>query len=340
MKLPVIEPLADGHARRIKYLRVSLTDRCNYRCAYCMPGEEIQFLPRAQILRFEEIDRLVRLFVGLGVRRVRLTGGEPTVRAGVVDLVAMLGQIRTEEGEPLQLVMTSNGHLLPRLAAPLAAAGLQAINVSLDTLEPVRFRQITGRGDLAAVIAGIEAARAAGLGLKINTVALRGINEGEIGPLCRFAWSRGAVPRFIEHMPMSDGMIYDVSRELPAAEIRGIVERDTGATLEPAPHAGVAGPARYWQLGDGSGREVGIISAMTEHFCADCNRVRLTAAGDLHACLGYDDALNLRDALRSGASDDDLRAAIRAALAGKRMGHEFQRTGLGAPSKHMISIGG
>ncbi len=340
MKLPVIEPLADGHARRIRYLRVSLTDRCNYRCTYCMPGEEIQFLPRGQILHFEEIDRLVRLFVGMGVRRVRLTGGEPTVRAGVVDLVAMLAAIRTEEGRPLELVMTSNGHLLPRLAAPLAAAGLQAVNISIDSLEPGRFRQITGRGDLATVIAGIEAAGAAGLRLKLNTVALRGFNEGEIAPLCQFAWARGAVPRFIEHMPMSDGLIYDVARELPAAEIRAIVERDLGCRLEPAPHAGVAGPARYWRLDDGSGREVGIISAMTEHFCADCNRVRLTAAGDLHACLGYDDALSLRDLIRAGSTDDDLGTAIRAALAGKRMGHEFQRTGDGAPRKHMISIGG
>jgi GTP 3',8-cyclase len=353
VQLPVIQPLADGHARRISYLRVSLTDRCNYRCAYCMPHEEIDFLPRKQILSFEEIDRLVRVFVGLGVRRVRLTGGEPTVRAGVVDLVAMLAQIRTPDGAPLELVMTSNGHLLGRLAAPLAAAGLRAVNVSLDTLDPERFHQVTGRGELGPVVAGIEAVRAAGMKLKINAVALRGVNDAEIPALCSFAWERGGVPRFIEHMPMSDGMLYDVARELPAAEIRTIVERAFGAALEradaPTPAlpqdgggrkpAQIAGPARYWRVA-GTAREIGIISAMTEHFCADCNRVRLTAAGELHACLGYDDALNLRDRLRSGASDEDLVAAIRAAVAGKRVGHEFQRTGVGAPRKHMISIGG
>ncbi|HTM19675.1 MAG TPA: GTP 3',8-cyclase MoaA [Kofleriaceae bacterium] len=339
MQLPVIQPLADGHARRISYLRVSLTDRCNYRCAYCMPHDEIAFLPRKQILSFEEIDRIVRVFVGLGVRRVRLTGGEPTVRAGVVDLVRLLAQVRTPDGAPLELVMTSNGHLLGKLAAPLAAAGLRAVNVSLDTLDAERFHQVTGRGELGPVLDGIEAVRAAGMALKINAVALRGINDTEIAALCRFAWERGAVPRFIEHMPMSDGMLYDVARELPAAEIRAIAERAFGAPLERADHARIAGPARYWRVA-GTANEIGIISAMTEHFCADCNRVRLTAAGELHACLGYDDALSLRDLLRSGASDADLEAAIRGAAAGKRVGHEFQRTGEGAPRKHMISIGG
>jgi cyclic pyranopterin phosphate synthase len=337
--LPVIQPLADGHARRISYLRVSLTDRCNYRCTYCMPGEEIAFLPRKEILTFEEIDRLVRLFVDLGVRRVRLTGGEPTVRAGVVDLVALLARITTADGQPLELVMTSNGHLLGTLAAPLAAAGLRAINISIDTLDPDRFREVTRRGDLHAVLAGIDAAVAAGLRVKLNAVALRGVNDAEIPDLCRYAWDRGAVPRFIEHMPMSDGMIYDVARELPAAEIRAIVERAFGVALEPASRAGIAGPARYWRLA-ASDRELGIISAMTEHFCADCNRVRLTAAGDLHACLGYDDALSLRNLLRAGASNEDITDAVRAAVSGKRVGHEFQRTGVGAPTKHMISIGG
>jgi len=337
----VIDPLADGHARRISYLRVSLTDRCNYRCVYCMPGEEISFLPRREILSFEEIDRLVRVFVGLGVRRVRLTGGEPTVRAGLVDLVALLDAIRTPGGEPVELVMTSNGQLMSRLAAPLAAAGLRGVNVSIDTLDPDRFRALTRRGDLAAVIAGAEAVAAAGMKLKINVVALRGVNHDELAGLCRFAWERGAVPRFIEHMPMSDGMLYDVARELPAAEIRAAIERGFATRLEPVPRPEGAGPARYWRLGGGDdGRVVGIISAMTEHFCGDCNRVRLTAAGDLHACLGYDDALSLRDLLRQGASDADLRAAVRAAVAGKRLGHEFQRTGAGAPAKHMISVGG
>ncbi|HWN70879.1 MAG TPA: GTP 3',8-cyclase MoaA [Haliangium sp.] len=359
--LPVVAPLSDGFSRRISYLRVSLTDRCNYRCTYCMPGEGMVFRPRQELLTFEEIERLVRIFAGLGVRRVRLTGGEPTVRADVVELVARIAAIEGIDA----VVMTSNGHRMPELAAPLARAGLRGVNISIDSLDPERFRALTRRGDLDRVIAGIDAARAAGLSVKLNVVALKGQNDAEVPALCAFAWDRGVVPRFIEHMPMSDGQLYAVDQQLTAAEIRRSVEAHFGLPLVPDdPGRTAHGPARYWRLSEFSeesseessaessaehagaelaaspARRLGIISAMSEHFCDTCNRLRLSAVGDLHACLAYDDATSLRDIIRAGGADEDVRDAIRAAVGIKRAGHEFQSTGAGAPSKHMIAIGG
>lgn len=331
------DPLLDLQARRIRYLRVSVTDRCNYRCTYCMPedlGRELTFASKSSVLTFEELERIITTFAKLGVRKVRLTGGEPTVRKGIVDLVARVRAIAGIE----QVVMTTNGHLLSELAAPLAAAGLSGLNVSVDTLDPERFRALTGRGDLAMVLAGIDAAVASGIPVKTNAVALRGVNEGELAALCEDAWRRGAVPRFIEHMPMSEGQLYATESELPAAEIRSRLEASFGAlAAQPRPGRD-PGPARYWATG--AGQEVGIISAMTEHFCDDCNRLRLTATGALHACLGHDDAVSLRDVVRSGGSDEDVVRAIAGAVVGKRPGHEFQRSGTGGPAKHMIGIGG
>lgn len=330
------DPLLDPFARRIRYLRISVTDRCNYACSYCVPDEGVAHRLRTELLTFEELTRLVTLFTGLGVKRVRLTGGEPTVRAGFVDLVARLHAVPGVD----ELVMTTNGHRLVELAAPLAAAGLAGVNVSLDTVDPERFARLTGGGDLARVLAGLDAARAAGLAIKLNAVALAGENDHELAALCELAWARGVVLRFIEHMPLSAGALYQPARELSAAAIRAALERSFGP-LVPAPRGrATVGPARYWALAADPSREVGIISAMTEHFCDDCNRVRLTADGALHACLGHDDAVSLRDRLRAGASDDELRAAIAGAVAGKREGHEFQRSGAGGPTKHMITMGG
>jgi len=325
----------DRFGRRISYLRVSLTDRCNYRCTYCMP-EDVEFKPRAELLTFEEIVRLITVFAGLGVRRVRLTGGEPTVRKDVVQLVGMVAAVEGIDS----VVMTSNGHLLADLAAPLAAAGLKGINVSIDTLDADRFATVTRNGDLARVVAGVDAARAAGLTVKLNAVALRGINDHELGALAAFGWERGIVTRYIEHMPMSGGELYDDSHELSAAEIRAAVEADHGPLAASDPARAHHGPSRYWHLAADPRREIGIISAMTEHFCDACNRVRLTATGELHACLGHDDAVNLRDVLRGGGNDEDVIHAIAAAVGAKRAGHEFQRTGAGGPMKHMISMGG
>ncbi|MBA3391041.1 MAG: GTP 3',8-cyclase MoaA [Deltaproteobacteria bacterium] len=333
------DPLVDAFARRIRYLRVSVTDRCNYRCTYCMPedlGDRLVFEQRSAVLSFEEITRLVGVFAKLGVRKLRLTGGEPTVRKGIVDLVRQVAQVPGIE----QVVMTSNGHLLGELAAPLAAAGISTINISVDTLDPAKFSGLTGRGDLARVLAGIDAALAAGIRVKLNAVALHGVNDGELVALCEYAWARGAIPRFIEHMPMSGGQLYAPTSELNAAQIRRRIEAEIGPLVASAGTGRDAGPARYWQVASDPRREVGIISAMTEHFCDDCNRLRLTATGALHACLGHDDAISLRDILRRGGTDDDLVGAIAAAVTGKRAGHTFERTGAGAPQKHMIGIGG
>jgi cyclic pyranopterin phosphate synthase len=337
--LPVIQPLGDRFQRRITYLRVSLTDRCNYRCVYCMPEQGVDAVARAELLTFEEIVRLVGVFAGLGVRRVRLTGGEPTIRRGVAELVAGVAAVPGIDA----VVMTTNGHLLAELAGPLAAAGMREINVSIDTLDPARFAHITRRGELARVVAGIDCALERGMRVKLNAVALRGFNDDELAALCRFAWARGAVPRFIEHMPMSDGALYAPGRQLAAAEVRAALERELGAPLEPAPPPAGApptGPARYWRVAGDPAREVGVISAMTEHFCDTCNRVRLTAVGQLHTCLAYDDAADLRGLLRGGDGDASIAAAIRDAVLGKRAGHEFERSGTGAPAKHMVSIGG
>jgi cyclic pyranopterin phosphate synthase len=334
IQLPV---LADSFARRISYLRISLTDRCNYRCTYCMPEEGVNLLPREHLLHFEEIVRLVRVLATIGVRRVRLTGGEPTIRRGVEELVAMLAKIDGID----EVVMTTNGHRLLELAQPLADAGLAQLNVSVDTLDPDKFAAITRRGDLTRVLAGIEAARAAGISsIKLNVVALKGFNDGEVGALCDWAWDRGLTPRFIEWMPMSDGALYAPGSFLAADEIRRLVAQQTGRKLcaDDAIGATIAGPARYWQV-EGRGK-LGIISAISEHFCDTCNRVRLSAVGELHTCLAYDDATDLRAILRGGGTDHDLIEAVRGAANGKRRGHEFTASGCGAPRKHMVSIGG
>jgi len=297
-------------------------------------GQDLTFATKSEVLTFEEIERIVSRFAVLGVRKVRVTGGEPTVRKGIVELVGRIRRIAGIE----QVVMTTNGHLLDELAVPLAAAGLSTVNVSLDTLDADRFRSLTGRGDLSRVLAGIAAARAAGIAVKTNAVALRGVNDDEVVALCEHAWAHQAVPRFIEHMPMSEGQLYATTAELSAVEIRRTLEARFGVlTAADGTHRD-AGPARYWRTP--SGREVGIISAMTEHFCDDCNRLRLTATGALHACLGHDDAISLRDVVRNGGSDDDLTRAIASAVTGKRAGHVFDREGGGAPQKHMIGIGG
>lgn len=333
--------IVDSMARRIRYLRISVTDRCNYRCSYCMPDSDasgVEFGARSELLTFEEIERITSVFAELGVRKIRLTGGEPTIRAGIVELVRRLALVKGIE----QVVMTSNGHLLDEMAAPLAAAGLTGVHISVDTLDSAKFHRLTGRGDLARVRAGIAAAAQVGILRGINTVALQGENQSEIAALCEFAWSHGAVPRFIEHMPMSGGAFYDEQQQLSAQQLRTIISQAFGPLHEVStkPHDG--GPARYWATAEG--RQVGVISAMTEHFCDDCNRLRLTAAGALHACLGYDDAVSLRDVVRSGAAPGELNAALQTAIAqaitGKRAGHTFATNGMGGPTKHMISVGG
>lgn len=336
-------PLVDPQGRAIDYLRVSVTDRCNYRCTYCMPDDGTSHADASDLLSFEEIAALVRCFAALGVSRLRLTGGEPTVRKDLVRLVRALRDIPGIR----EIALSTNGHLLPELAAPLREAGVDRLNVSVDTLDPQRFQVITRRGDLDRVLAGIEAARAAGFAsIKINTVAVKGFNDDEVAALCAFAWQRGLVPRFIEQMPMGEGQLYVPGRLLAAAEIRAaIAAAHPGAGLIPDVGAKPrgAGPARYWRLVTGAAaddaRLVGIISAMTEHFCAACNRVRLSATGGLHACLAYDDAVDLRAVLRREGPAAVV-DTIRRAVAAKRDGHAFQLVGLGGPRKLMVQIGG
>jgi cyclic pyranopterin phosphate synthase len=337
-------PLVDRLERVVTYLRVSLTDRCNYRCTYCMPDGSQRWGQRAEVLTLEEIVRLCREFVRWGVRRVRLSGGEPTIRRGLVDLVSQLAGLRTTEGAPLEVVLTTNGQLLAELARPLAEAGLAGLNVSLDSLDAARFRRVTRRGVLEDVLAGIEAARAAGiLPIKLNTVAIRGFNDDEFGALCRYAWDRGLTPRFIEVMPMSGGELFVPGELLPAAELRALVADQLGGAVVPDDGRGVrgAGPATYWRLASGprAGGRLGVIAPMTENFCGGCNRLRVASTGGLHACLAHDDSLDLRAALRSG-DPAALEHTVRAVLRAKRDGHTFATDGGGGPRKAMVGIGG
>ena len=338
--------LVDPQARRVKYLRVSLTDRCNFRCTYCMPEAGILHRPRAELLTLEEIGLLVRAFARWGVECVRLTGGEPSVRQGLVDLVADLSDIplASDPRRRIAVVMTTNGARLPELAAPLKAAGLRGLTVSLDSLDPARFAEITRLGDLSRVLAGLAAATEAGFAaIKINTVAVRGFNDHELGAIAQWAWEQGHVPRFIEVMPMSGGRLFVPGELMPGAEIRARIAAAAGAELVADAGEGVRGlgPATYWRVRGGrwAGQRVGVIAAMTENFCGSCNRLRISSTGQLHNCLARDDTGDLRSALRP-YDPGALASQVRAVLGHKQPGHEFHIDGRGGPAKAMISIGG
>jgi cyclic pyranopterin phosphate synthase len=308
--------LVDADGRAIRYLRISVTDRCDMACIYCMPpGGEAEHGLREELLSFEEIARLVRAARPLGVRRVRLTGGEPLVRRDVVRLVERIREVGIED-----LVMTTNGSRLAALAAPLAAAGLAGVNVSVDSLRPHRFERITRGGSLAQVLAGIEAAQTAGLAIKINTVVVRGENDDELEELTRWAWSFGATPRFIELMPIGEGASLGTERHVGAAEIRTrLADLLDARDARPDPERG---PARYLPSLDGAHR-VGFITAVSDEFCASCNRLRITALGELRACLASRRAVSLRDVLRAGTDDAGIAWALSWALSGKARGHAF-----------------
>lgn len=338
--------LSDRQQRRVRYLRMSLTDRCSMRCTYCMPPEGIEHVARSEVLSLEEVALVAEAFARWGVERVRLTGGEPTLRRGLAALVERLAQTPVGaqgEGATLEVAMTTNGERLVELAEPLKAAGLGSLTVSVDSLDPERFAAITRRDRLAKVREGIAAASAAGFRLKLNTVALQGFNHDELAELCRFAWGHDATPRFIELMPMAGGRLFVPGELMPAAAIRETLTRELGAEALEAQGrpAGPVGPARYWRVRGGAhdGRRFGIISAMTENFCDSCNRLRVSATGQLHACLARDDAGDLRAALRSGIPGQ-LAAVVAAALGQKRDTHGFEIDGSGGPQKAMISIGG
>ncbi len=333
---PEIRPLTDRFGRTITYLRVSVTDRCDFRCVYCM-AEDMTFLPKRDVLSLEELDRLCSAFVARGVRKLRLTGGEPLVRKNVMWLVRALSR---HLGNGLdELTLTTNGSQLARFAGELADAGVKRINVSVDTLDPARFHEITRWGDLDKVMAGIDAARAAGLHVKINAVALKGVNEHEFDDLIRWTHGSGMDLTLIETMPLGEIERDRTDQYLPLSEVRADLSRRW--TLEDIPLS-TGGPARYVEIAETGGR-LGFITPLTHNFCEGCNRVRLTCTGTLYMCLGQEDAVDLRAPLRASESDDLLQAAIDNAIALKPKGHDFvidRQHRTPAVSRHMSVTGG
>jgi cyclic pyranopterin phosphate synthase len=333
---PLAAPLADGLGRAVTYLRVSVTDRCDLRCVYCM-AEHMRFLPKAEVLSLEELDRIASVFVAAGVRKIRLTGGEPLARKGILRLVEALSRhLRT--GALDELTLTTNGTRLAAAAPELARLGVRRINVSMDTLDPDRFRRLTRGGDLAVVQAGIAAARAAGLAVKINAVALAGDNAAEIPALIRWAHDRGLAITLIETMPMGEIEADRADQFLSLADARR--ELESFWTLRDLPLS-TGGPARYVEVVETGGR-LGFITPMTHNFCEGCNRVRLTCTGVLHTCLGQEDATDLRGPLRAGASDAELARVIAGGIRVKPRGHDFRIDRGAAPSvtRHMSTTGG
>jgi GTP 3',8-cyclase len=335
-------PLRDSFGRVASDLRISLTDRCSLRCTYCMPAEGLDWLTREQRLRDTEIVRLAEVFVGLGITSIRLTGGEPLVHGTVVDVVARLAALRPRP----ELSLTTNGISLDRRAGELVTAGLDRVNISLDTLDPARFRSLTRRDRLDDVLAGIAAAASAGLRpVKINTVLMRDANLAEAPELLAWALRCGYQLRFIEHMPLDADHIWQRSSMVTAQEVLDLLERDF--VLEPRPRHPHA-PAEEFAVLDGPGRDawaaptgtVGIIASVTRPFCRECDRLRLTADGQLRTCLFAQSETDLRVPLRSGASDAELEALIRTAVAGKQAGHGIGDPGFVQPLRTMSAIGG
>ena len=328
------EPLEDGHGRRIADLRVSVTDRCNFRCQYCMPAEGMPWLERDEILRFEEIERLVRLMTSIGVEDVRLTGGEPLVRRELPTLVGMLAAIRGLR----DLSLTTNGYLLERDAAALVSAGIDRVNVSLDSLQRDRFFRMTRRDALPQVLRGLSAiARHPEVHpVKVNAVAVRGFTEDEVIPFAELARTTAFQVRFIEFMPLDGDRAWTEDSVLTGEEIRRAI--DAVYPLEEVPREPSA-TARVFRFSDGRG-EIGFINPVSEPFCDDCNRIRLTAEGRLRTCLFSADETDLRGPLRAGATDDDLERLVREAVWQKELKHRIGQPGFRQPPRTMSAIGG
>ena len=329
--------LIDPFGRTISYLRVSVTDRCDFRCVYCM-AEDMTFLPKKDLLTLEELDRLCSAFVHQGVRKLRLTGGEPLVRRGIMTLFHSLSR-HLQSGALEELTLTTNGSQLDKYAEELAACGVKRINVSLDTLDADRFRAITRWGGLDKVLAGIDAAQAAGLHVKINAVALKGVNEDELPSLIEWAHGRHMDMTLIEVMPLGDVGEQRLDQYLPLSLVRaGLNER---FTLDETDYR-TGGPARYFTVRETGGR-LGFITPLTHNFCESCNRVRLTCTGTLFMCLGQGDAADLRTPLRASEGNDLLHAAIKEAITRKPKGHDFiidRRHKKPALARHMSVTGG
>jgi len=330
---PDTGPLVDTFGRVADDLRVSVTDRCNFRCTYCMPAEGLVWLPRAELLTFEEITRLVGVFVSLGVRSIKLTGGEPTVRADLPLLVRML----REANPDLEMSMTTNGLLLDRLAVPLAEAGLDRVTVSCDSLLRHRFAEMTRRDALDRVMKGLRAAEDAGLTpIKINCVVIGGTNDEEAVDFAEFARRTGYEVRFIEYMPLDAEQAWERAKVVPNADLLASI--DAVHPLVPAGHG--ADPATSFQFADGSPGGIGVISSVTEPFCDTCNRLRLTSDGQFRSCLFAMEEVELRDPLRGGASDGELAALIRRGVWRKWSGHRINHPDFARPDRSMSMIGG
>jgi cyclic pyranopterin phosphate synthase len=329
--------MIDPFGRHIHYLRVSVTDRCDFRCVYCM-SEHMSFLPKRELLSLEELERICAAFIRKGVRRIRITGGEPLVRRNAMSLIEKLGA-RIGQGGLDELTLTTNGSQLARFAEPLVDAGVRRVNVSLDTRDPERFARITRWGDLDQVLGGIDAALNAGLKLKINMVALRGVNDDEIPAMMEWAHGLGMDMTLIETMPMGDVDDNRVEHYMPLSLVRAQLAHRY--TMEESPYR-TGGPARYVHVEETGGR-LGFITPLTHNFCESCNRVRLTCTGMLYMCLGQNDDADLRAALRASNSDDRLEAAIEEAISRKPKGHDFvidRRHKAPAVARHMSVTGG
>ncbi|HLI04755.1 MAG TPA: GTP 3',8-cyclase MoaA [Terracidiphilus sp.] len=330
--------LTDGHGRVIHDLRVSITDRCNYRCVYCRTGKDGPQYPE---LAIDEYLRLIRLFVDLGITKVRLTGGEPLLRRGLLDLVRELRRLRTLQDEPLDLALTTNGHLLDSLAAPLKAAGLDRVTVSMDAVDEATFERITRTpGSFHTVLGGIRAARAAGLTpLKINCVLLRGFNDDQIEGFARFAREQDVVVRFIEFMPLEEDRLWSPEIVVPLSEIVDRIGRAGLPPLVEIPRRDPGETARRYAFADGAG-EIGIVAPVSQAFCGACSRVRLTSDGKIRTCLFSQTEHDLYGRLRSGASDEELRTYIVRVVEGKEARHHIGEPGFLKPSRSMVHIGG
>ncbi|RCW86292.1 cyclic pyranopterin monophosphate synthase subunit MoaA [Phyllobacterium bourgognense] len=330
-------PMIDPFGRTISYLRVSVTDRCDFRCTYCM-SEHMTFLPKKDLLTLEELDRLCTAFIEKGVKKLRLTGGEPLVRKNIIHLIGELSR-HLQSGALEELTLTTNGSQLARFAPELAGHGVQRINVSLDTLDPEKFRAITRWGDFSRVMEGINAAQEAGIKVKLNAVALKGFNDHEIPEMIRWAHGRGMDLTLIETMPMGEIDLDRTDQYLPLSLLRAKLSEEF--TLNDIAYK-TGGPARYVEIEETGGR-VGFITPMTHNFCESCNRVRLTCTGTLYMCLGQEDAADLREPLRASEGNELLNSAIDEAIGRKPKGHDFiidRRHNRPAVSRHMSVTGG
>ncbi len=329
--------MIDPFGRHVSYLRVSVTDRCDFRCLYCM-SEDMTFLPKKDVLSLEELDRLCSAFIRKGVKKLRLTGGEPLVRRDIMTLIKSLSR-HLDSGDLEELTLTTNGSQLAKYASELANYGVKRINVSVDTIDPVQFKELTRRGDLDQVIKGLDAASDAGMKIKINMVALRGFNEHHVGDMIRWCGERDYDLTMIETMPMGEMDFHREDQYLPLSAVRSNIEKEW--TLKDIPLR-TGGPARYSEIVE-TGQNIGFITPLTHNFCESCNRVRLTCTGTLYMCLGQEDAADLRAPMRASEGDELLEAALDEAIGRKPKGHDFiidRENGGPSVTRHMSVTGG